>query len=404
MTMIADEPVQETRRVPDGGPRPHLGYLDSIRGLAALYVALGHAYVSIRPQMKMELMNPWAVRFLKLTDLGHFAVAVFIVLSGFCLTIPVARSEDGALPGGKLAFFKRRSRRILPPYYAALVLSILAMWLLGAALGEQNRPRQPQSAFGPGDVFSHAFLVHNLSQHWMETINGPLWSVALEYQIYFLFPLVLLPVGRRFGVGAAVAAGFAIGLAPLVLPAEWNLRWTFPWYLGLFSLGMAGAVICFDREAWANRLRVGFPWGATAGVLFGGFALAVAVNVKVVWAVLWLTDALIGVATVSLIVFLGRTQRPSVAGRRLREALSASYLMRLGAFSYSLYLIHMPIMVVTSELVRETGLAPLARLGLQAVIVLPATVAIAYLFHLAFEKPFMSSGQPKRPVEAAPAG
>ena len=54
---------------------------------------------------------------------GHLAVDVFIVLSGFCLMLPVARS-GGALADGARGFFVRRARRILPPYFAAFTISV----------------------------------------------------------------------------------------------------------------------------------------------------------------------------------------------------------------------------------------------------------------------------------------
>ena len=63
----------------------------------------------------------------------------------------------------------------------------------------------------------------------------------MEWQIYFFFPFLLLPLLRRFGICVAVAAAFVIGLAPHFLLHRFDE--TSPWYLGLFSLGMAGAVV-----------------------------------------------------------------------------------------------------------------------------------------------------------------
>src|SRR5436853_35532 len=65
---------------------------------------------------------------------GHFGVVVFIVLSGFCLMLPVVRG-DGTLRGGIAAFFKRRTLRIVPPYYVAIGLSLL---LIVTLIGNQT--------------------------------------------------------------------------------------------------------------------------------------------------------------------------------------------------------------------------------------------------------------------------
>ena len=104
-------------------PRLRLDFLDGLRGLAALYVLLYHASLRAGVLAAAAPAQPVAkaisVLHFCLLGYGHLAVAVFIVLSGYCLMLPVARTEGAVLPGGALAFIQRRARRILPPYYAA---------------------------------------------------------------------------------------------------------------------------------------------------------------------------------------------------------------------------------------------------------------------------------------------
>ena len=81
-----------------------LEFLGGIRGLAALYVTIFHAWM----QIDFTASNggdKWLVYLTSWMALGREAVAVFIVLSGFCLMLPVARSADGILPGGFKSFF-----------------------------------------------------------------------------------------------------------------------------------------------------------------------------------------------------------------------------------------------------------------------------------------------------------
>ena len=79
------------------------------------------------------LTDTWsAAWFWGLFRHGHYAVAVFIVLSGFCLMLPVTRDPNGRLPGGFAAYLGRRARRILPPYYAALGMCWIAIALIPA--------------------------------------------------------------------------------------------------------------------------------------------------------------------------------------------------------------------------------------------------------------------------------
>ena len=114
-------PAPEQTRVPAArraGVR--LKYIDGLRALAALYVAAGHAFKELDPYRdNFAIAHPHAapaVEFfaLLLFGHGHFAVAVFIVISGFCLMLPLALKERTAMESTG-HFIARRARRILPP-------------------------------------------------------------------------------------------------------------------------------------------------------------------------------------------------------------------------------------------------------------------------------------------------
>ncbi|HEX6799049.1 MAG TPA: acyltransferase family protein, partial [Ktedonobacterales bacterium] len=111
----ADAPsaAAPTARSARGG---HLGYVDGARGIAAVYVALHHCWQIVWSETPHPLPFLWSL--LDWLAYGSFAVSAFIAISGFSLMLPVARG-DGRLPGGAWTFFKRRARRILPPYYFA---------------------------------------------------------------------------------------------------------------------------------------------------------------------------------------------------------------------------------------------------------------------------------------------
>lgn len=100
--------------VPSSLPvRPHLSYLDGLRGLAAPYVILYHIFDSAT-QITGKPLSPALFHFFGWLYHGHLAVAVFIVLSGYCLMLPVAQSKDGRLRGEMREFVGRRAKRILP--------------------------------------------------------------------------------------------------------------------------------------------------------------------------------------------------------------------------------------------------------------------------------------------------
>ena len=380
---------------PDGKTAPpiRLDYLDGLRAVTALYVILFHIWQFYQMRMVSALPLPvW--RALHWMAYGRSAVGIFIVLSGYCLMLPVARS--GALRGGVRDFFRRRARRILPPYYAAL-LGIPVIHLL------RHHAWLPMTR---GVFLSHLFLIHNWFPRWEYEIDVPMWSVAAECQIYLFFPLLLLPLWRRFGVGAAVAAAFIVGLAPHYLWHRFDE--TNPWYLGLFALGMAGAVIAHAPEdRTRGRLRR-VPWGLAAA-LFG-----LAFVIEVLWSQVgsgqrfdpsadrllnvWQADLIVGLATTCLLIH--GAQRGGHASAPVR-LLSARRLVALGTFSYSLYLVHHPVLRIVLDALLLLRLGTVTTFLLFVVFGVGVAIAAAYGFFLAFERPFLVRRGQEKPAETA---
>jgi peptidoglycan/LPS O-acetylase OafA/YrhL len=229
------------------GQRLHLDFLDGLRGLAALYVLLHHAAA----EEDRSSLGHWLARGVGWLGRGHYAVAVFIVLSGFCLMMPVVRDE-GRLRGGFRRYILRRARRILPPYYAAIALSLaLIAWCPRLSQAHDPRWEIALPAFSlNSSLIPHLLLVHNMSPSAAYRIDPPMWSVATEWQIYFSLPILIL-IWRRWGVAALVASGFGIGLF-LVPLFDIFIRFVYPgclvstmcpWYFGLFALGRPVALV-----------------------------------------------------------------------------------------------------------------------------------------------------------------
>src|SRR3954469_18119923 len=167
--------------------------LDGIRGLAALFVVVHHTYLESFPGYPVNTGPSWLAWLLY----GHLAVVVFIALSGFSLAVSPARR--GWPLGGKARFAYRRAWRILPPYWAALVFSLIIAWTVVP---------QPGSALPDGkSVVVYGLLLQDVFGS--PVPNGAFWSIAVEAQLYLLFPLLLL-VLRRAGAVAMVAAVTAV--------------------------------------------------------------------------------------------------------------------------------------------------------------------------------------------------
>jgi len=371
-----------------------LRFLDGLRGLAALYVLISHTVGQVQEGLLSTGRQPavW-FRLLRLPlEWGPDAVGVFIVLSGFCLMLPVVRSEDGRLRGGLLEFFRRRSLRILPAYYAACVLGVA--WLVLDAYVDAHGPISFSDALGrsgltPGVLLSHLFLVHDLRPEWIYGIESPLWSIAIEWHIYFIFALILLPLWRRWGLGPCVVLAVVVGSGPhWLLKSPYNVDWTHPYMLGLFAMGMAGAVICFSTDAKYIRVR-DLPWGRVF------WSMVFVTYILVAWVLHKRPDfdimtPLVGLTATSLILWCVQSLRTEAksGGNVILRLLESRVAVGVGAFSYSLYLIHGLIVVHVKSVMQQTSNLPVFYAG-TIVLCLGLSIGAAYVLYLVFERPFL---------------
>ena len=370
-----------------------LEYLDGLRAASSLYVVLFHAGLGFSPE---QARLPVSIRNLqRALSFGHDAVAVFIVLSGYCLMLPVARAE-GRMTRGVASYFARRAWRILPPYFATLFATLLLLSLVPIletptkTIWDDTSP-----AFTTGPIVSHLLLVHNWFPDWTHRINGPLWSVATEWQIYFFFPFFLLPIWRRFGALATLLAGFTLGCS-LIWLAPGAAGSINSWYLGLFALGMCASGVGFASRSLERTLRERAPWGLLSLGLLLVVGLGITVFIKRWFAFMPLTDSLVGAASACALVYLTRyAARPAHEARPLvLRVFESPPLVLVGRFSYSLYLTHLPIVALCYFGLRRYELSPAATWTSLVLLSLPLALAFAYGFFLVFERRFVGSPPP----------
>ena len=381
-------------------PRLHLRFLDGLRGLAALYVLLFHAQMMTVQMENYRWVSPVVVCGTRWLEYGHYAVAMFIVLSGYCLMLPVARS-GGNLVGGFRQYLIRRARRMLPPYYAALVLSLIINFVYKVVSIHFGASSHKQEGSILTDALTHLFLVHNLSRNYSHSINSAMWSVATEWDIYFLFPILLLPIWRKFGSVAVISIGLLAGLLPIaILPSSDNFAWACPWYISLFAMGMVGAAVMSRNSASTQDQRLPFYW------LSGAFAICCvllaprrAIDHDGGSA---LTDILAGLAAICVIAGSAQIVQNNFIPRSVvLRILESRPAVQLGVFSYSIYLIHLPILVCLYWGLRSLKIPYDAVCVVVWLAGVPLILAGAYLFHLLFERRFMSSAGLPQEVRSA---
>jgi peptidoglycan/LPS O-acetylase OafA/YrhL len=358
-------------------PRVRLEFLDGLRGLAALYVVFFHVYHPLADDVLRDGALRWAMVW---AAAGRYAVAVFIVLSGFVLMLPVTRSSNGALNGGLSGFMRRRARRILPPYFASLALSLLLVWLFERTLSVAGRYGNALlPAFNIDTLAAHALLLHNFSDAWIFKINSALWSVATEWQIYFLFAIGLLPLTKRIPVWVCVPIGVLAGV--LIHVALGVTSAASFWFIGLFAMGMLGSELTFGRSRWP------LPWLVLAALSFGAFVLAFVlieselVRVGQTFSMLML-DLLIGITTLCFI--LAGVQRPG-----LTHWLEQPFFRALGRFSYSLYLTHFPVLTIADALLRDLQIGPGAHLAGMLLLGVPIAIVLSIAMYWLAERPMI---------------
>jgi peptidoglycan/LPS O-acetylase OafA/YrhL len=314
---------------------------------------------------------------------GDYAVAVFIVLSGFCLMLPVVKSANLSLRGGIAKYFVRRARRILPAYYAALAAAFVLPPLCTIIL--QRRLPHPLlftwCAFaGVRDVVSHLTLTHNLWASTGQSILPPLWSVATEFQIYIVFAVLLLPVLRHLGVFAAMVFAIALAIVPFTLlqPPD-NCAIACPWMLVAFAIGMTAALVADGslQLAIAPMLACLALLCVPDPMFPGGWPIGILKSETIA-------------ALLAAGVILSCYRQSGKTRVTLRHALEWAPFVWVGVISYSLYLTHYIVLAFLRVFVLGPAhVRSMARPLCSLLLGVPLSVVFAWAFYAIFERPFL---------------
>lgn len=345
----------------------HVSYLDGVRAVAATFVVLHHSYLSAYPSWPRN-GGPAALAWLLY---GHLAVALFIIVSGVSLTLAPVR--NGLRLSSTRVYLRRRAWRIIPAYWAAIVVSVAVAVLI-------DNPVSGRS------VLVHALLVQDVFAN--RPINGAFWSIAVEWQIYFLFPLVLLALRRTRivpVVAAALAAGVVAHLLGVTVVPLAVLDHVSPAFFGLFVLGVACVVATGGGSAghaWPRSLTwVALPVAAAAALV-----LLVVLGVPRYAANLFWVDIVVGGV---FALALGSMLAGGLP--RLRRLLSRRIFVFPGSFSYSIYLVHAPLIALLVHFIaKPLGLHRGRLLLFLMTVGLPVIFAASYAFYRTAERPFLT--------------
>jgi len=359
--------------------------VDALRGIAALGVVLYHAIDhtdkvlppnSLRYPMKL-------IQFL--SSFGYVGVFLFFVISGFCSHLQWCRSrsmnEEQSVAFGK--FWKRRIRRLYPPYLIALVLFLgLTALTVGISV----------SRFFIYDIAMHLLMLHNLDPRTCYSINGVFWTLAIEEQLYLAYFLLLF-LRKRWGwyvtlIVCLLARAAWMSLSHLLwlksgiglpVPEAAASHW-FTWALGAIAVEAWFGLVKLPR--WTRDLRIAslLIVSASAMAYFGSY-----IPKDTFWHISswFLLHPLWGIG---FFIVLNRAVLAEDGWiRELKLPSLISLFATLGVFSYSIYLTHELTIMQSWRFVNP------ASWQMQNVflITIPATIVVAWVFFWFCERPFM---------------
>ncbi|HEX4924612.1 MAG TPA: acyltransferase [Bdellovibrionales bacterium] len=181
------------------GEHARIRPLDGLRGIAILLVLWFHFWeISWFSHEVKILGQTFNFDFIPIS--GFIGVDLFFFVSGFCLFWPLSHEgAEGLHRGNILNYIYRRAIKILPSYWLAIFVILIFF--------EKSFQTWQQTAW---HAFTHLFFIHNFWGDTYGSINGVLWSLAIEVQFYVLFPAVAWLFKRNpLAVWAAAATGAA---------------------------------------------------------------------------------------------------------------------------------------------------------------------------------------------------
>jgi peptidoglycan/LPS O-acetylase OafA/YrhL len=337
-------------------------FIDALRGLTALSVVIFHARGGGH-------IDTWAATWPAFLDgivlnMG-IAVQIFFVLSGFVIAHSMARHDVGFGYVGR--FLLRRSIRLDPPYWASMAMTI-ALAFISVRFVAGKVFESPSAA----NLGLHVLYLADLLHYPM--IQPVYWTLCLEIQFYVVFAVLMMLATLLRRRTSPERAFYAVLLPCLVFADLWPLGRPpfsnpelFPeqWYQFL-----SGVVVYWAVSRPGDLRAAALAFG---NALLLGIAAAVRQDVAVA----------MGAASALLILLAG------IRGT-LTIWLGSRPFLFLGGISYSLYLIHNPLMGAMYRVgYRVTGHSmAMEMLGFVAVLI--GCVGLSALFCWAIEKPSLA--------------
>ena len=361
-----------------------IGFLDGIRGLAALYVMIGHARWLLwegftngynkHPEAYTVFEKVYAY-FISSFKFGYNVVLLFFVLSGFVIHYSATKAISSTNFNWNFYFIKR-IKRIYPPFLFSLLLTFILDYLGSTILN--------LSFYKTGSLYS-SFNINELNTS-MLTLAGNIfflmksyvpifgsnestWSLTYEWWFYIIYPVFYLIFKNRIYLSTLII--FVISLLTFFTKLPYIQLINDVFYL--LPVWWIGVILSEQYIKNKHSNFTYFLW------LFPLLLYLASINYT---KFNYLTNILWGLAFAGLISFLSKKKLNNIF------IVCLSKLKWLGDFSYTLYIVHLPILFLFHALLLHFYGNQLPKSFLFFHLSIPLILLISFLISKLVEKPF----------------
>ena len=366
---------------------PRYSSLDMWRGIACLSVIIYHAtlYSALLRNSSASWYESPVELMGRLASYGHLGVPLFFVISGYCIAAAADAARRRPRPAG--TYFWRRFRRIYPPLWAAMAVSVVfhavVDWrLLPGVVSSGPWPQPGPESYSAWQWIGNVTLTETWRPH---VVGGPsghfptqAWTLCYEEQFYAVMGILLLLAPRHlFGGAVTVTAFTAAGLVIARAADAQVVGWFFD---GSWFTFAAGLLVYYVVNYRSRRAAV-------------VASISLMLLVPVILASVGL-DVVAGLSFASVLILL----HPYDA--TISNAALARPVIWCGTMCYSLYLIHQPLVRGVASVLYGLGVTGLgATLGITVPLALLLSLIAGRTFYVAVERRFLNTS-----VRAARAG
>jgi peptidoglycan/LPS O-acetylase OafA/YrhL len=344
--------------------RGRLAFLDSLRGVAALYVVAFHLLYVPEPP---PVAGNWVLS--RIAEFGGTGVFLFFIISGFSLALTMPRHDRTTWPAA--SYGVSRFFRIVPLFYA-----MLAVYLVRAAAMHLPFPSLLEIAV-------NLLMIFNFFPWKQEGIVHASWTIGVEMLFYVAF----LPIFRmrlRYKVAIAAGSAVAFGIFAPIFDA------IYPKYSLLIYFSVAGYISFFVLGMVAHDLYVALERRAGAAAIGRAMAVAGAVALFLIL----LIEKSGGNINFRIPIALGYAALLVGCGLWRPRLLERGPLRFYGKISYSLYLLHPLVLFHASPIFRAifVYLSGTAAYFACLAVAYAIVTALAYLTYRLVEAPGIRAG------------